>query len=272
MLTLTLSTAPALANRTLLKGASSWVYQLQGSASSVARSAADVAVVDADHMRGAVSQLRSKPGGGRRAVIAYVSIGEAERWRGYWKACCSGGSPSWLTSRTQGWGGNYIVKFWEPGWKSIVRERVRQVLNAGFDGLYLDRIDTWENVKAPGGSRDAMISFVREISAYARSIKPDAAIIVQNGEELLTSSSYLAAIDGIAKEDLFHGINHDGRRNSSGDIAESVRMLKAAKSRGKSIFVIEYLSGGTADSVRAEIRRHGFVPTFGPRDLRSARE
>jgi cysteinyl-tRNA synthetase, unknown class len=262
-----LSPGSAEASRGLLKSAQSWAYQLQGNVGSIASSGADVVVVDADHMRGAATRLRTKPGGGRRVVIAYVAIGEVETWRGYWKGLSASGRPSWVTSRTQGWAGNYIVHYWEPAWKAIVKERVRQIFAAGFDGLYLDRVDTWENVKAPGGSRQAMIQWVREISSYARSIKSDAAIMVQNGEELLSSAEYVSAIDAIAKEDLFHGVNHDGRRNSAGMVSESVRMLKGAQAKGKTIFVIEYLKGSTADSVRAEIRKQGFVPFFGGRDL-----
>ena len=104
----------ASANRSLVKNANSWAYQLQGDASSIARSGADVVVVDADHMRGAVSKLRTKPDGSRRAVIGYLAIGEVENWRGYYKSCCASGKPDWVTGKTHGWAGNYVVHFWRP--------------------------------------------------------------------------------------------------------------------------------------------------------------
>lgn len=255
---------------TLLKDAQSWAYQLQGDTNALAAGGADVAVVDADHMRGSIAKLKAKPGGGKRVVIAYLAIGEAETYRSYWKSCCASGKPDWVTSRTQGWAGNYIVHFWHPEWKSIVRNRVQEVMRAGFDGIYIDRVDTWENVKAPGSSKAAMIELVREVSGWARGVNANAAIMVQNGEELLDNGSYLGAIDAIAKEDLFHGIDHNGSRNSSSDINHSTRLLKGAQAKGKKIFVVEYLKGGSADGVRAEIRKLGFVPFFGPRDLRSA--
>lgn len=258
--------SPVEANRSLVKRARSWSYQLQGNVGRIARSSADVVVVDPDHA-GSAGRFRSRPGGGRRAVLAYLSIGEAERGRPYWSRCCGGGHPSWLTGRTQGWAGNYVVKFWEPGWKAIVASRVRRFLGQGYDGLYLDRVDTYENVRAPGGSRSAMIGFVRQVASQARAIKGDAAIVVQNAEELLTSDSYLSAIDGIAKEDLVHGASHSGNRNPGGMVSESVRLLKRAKARGKAIFVVEYLSGGTASRVADEIRRMGFVPNFAGRSL-----
>ncbi|MEZ5855659.1 MAG: endo alpha-1,4 polygalactosaminidase [Hyphomicrobiaceae bacterium] len=260
------SSTPALANRSLVKSAKSWSYQLQGNVGRIANSHADLVVVDPDHA-GSATRFRSKPGGGRRAVIAYLSIGEAERGRPYWSSCCAGKHPSWLTGRTQGWAGNYVVKFWESGWKEIVKARARKFLAMGYDGLYLDRVDTYENTSAPGGSRNAMIAFVREVASAARSTKGDAAILVQNAEELLTSDSYISAIDGIAKEDLVHGVNHDGGRNPRGMVAESVGLLKRAKSRGKAIFVVEYLSGSSAARAAQEIRAMGFVPNFAGRSL-----
>ncbi len=252
----------AVANQSMIRSAQSWSYQLTGNLSKIVSSSADVVVVDAD-AGGNASRFKSKPGGGRRAAIAYLSVGEAEKWRGYWKGCCGSGSPTWLTSTTQGWAGNYAVKFWEPGWKAIVAQRVREIFAKGYDGLYLDRIDTWEKF----GTKAQMIQFIKEIAAQARGIKGDAAIMVQNGEELLDNASYVSTIDAIAKEDLFHGVNHDGRRNTAGTISASVGLLNRAKAQGKKIFVVEYLSGSSAASVAAEIRKQGYVPNFAGRNL-----
>ncbi len=252
----------------LLKSAKSWAYQLQGNVGAIAGTDADVAVIDETAGAAMVEKLKRKPGGGRRIVIGYLAIGEAEKWRGYWRNCCAGGSPSWLTTRTQGWASNYAVRFWEPGWKAIVMQRLNSLIAAGFDGVYLDRADTWEAMRGQNpNARAEMIRLIKEVATAARAKKGDFAIMVQNAEELLTDGSYVATIDAIAKEDLFHGIKHDGRRNSSGDISSSVRDLKRAQAAGKTIFVIEYLNGSNAEGVRAEIRKQGFVPFFGPRNL-----
>jgi cysteinyl-tRNA synthetase len=255
-----------MASRAIVHEAQSWAYQIQGALGTIARSSADVVVIDPDHA-GPAAPFRRKADGTRRAVLAYLSIGEAETYRAYWQRCCRSDKPSWLTSMTQGWADNYVVRFWEPGWKEIVRTSVSAIMAKGYDGLYLDRVDTYESVEAPGGSRAAMIAFVKEIADYARSLKPDAAILVQNAEELLDSEGYVAVIDGIAKEDLLHGAGHDGNRNPPGMISSSVHYLKRAKKRGKAVFVVEYLSGQQTAVVAEEIRRLGFVPNFADRDL-----
>lgn len=256
------SAATAEAGQSMVRSAQSWSYQLTGNLGNIISSNADVVVVDAD-AGGNASRFNKKPGGGRRAALAYLSVGEAEKWRSYWKSCCSGAQPSWLTYNTQGWAGNYVVKFWEPGWKAIVSQRVREIFAKGYDGVYLDRVDTWERT----GNKAAMIQLIREIASQARSLKGDAAIMVQNGEELLDNSGYVSAIDAIAKEDLFHGVKHDGSRNPASMVSGSLQLLNRAKSQGKKIFVVEYLSGGTAASVAAEIRKQGYVPNFAGRSL-----
>ncbi len=249
------------------KKASNWSYQLQGDMNSTARTNSDLAVVDPDHT-GSPQRLKKKPGGGDRPVLAYISVGEAETWRGYYKN--GKGGKNWNTGKTQGWGNNYAVKYWDPEWKSIVKSRVRKALAQGYDGVYLDRVDTYENVKAPGGSRAEMIKLVKEVAAEARSTKGGAKVYVQNAEELLTDKSYVASIDGIAKEDLYYGINHDGRRNSKGDIDASVNLLKKAKAQGKAVHVVEYVGGKSRSSAEGEIRKQGFVPAFAPRQLQRA--
>ena len=274
LLALLMAAAPAHGSP-LLRQASNWVYQLQGNVGEIAGTAADVAVIDWEHVgnRATVERLKAKPGGGRRVVLSYLSIGEAESWRSYYRSCCAGKSPAWLTGRTQGWSGNYVVKFWDPGWKAIVKARLAQIIAAGFDGVYLDRVDTWEAFKGQGiNARAEMIRLVQELSAAARSARPGFVILVQNGEELLPDAGYLAAIDGIAKEDLLYGVHHTSARNDSGTIAESVRLLKRAQARGKAILVVEYL--GSSDQIgraRSELKGLGFVPCFAQRSLSSAR-
>ncbi|MEQ1614365.1 MAG: endo alpha-1,4 polygalactosaminidase [Hyphomicrobiaceae bacterium] len=266
--TILLAATPALADREAVKNAKSWSYQLTGDMASTKRSNADVAVVDPDHA-GDANRFKSKANGGKRQVLAYISVGEAEEGRKYMK----GSKQSWNTGRTQGWSGNYAAKYWDEEWKQIVKGRVREALAKGYDGVYLDRVDTYENVKAPGGSREQMVKLVKEVAAEARAKKGNAAVVVQNAEELLNDKGYVAAIDGIAKEDLYHGINHRGERNSQSNVSASKSYLKKAKSDGKAVFVVEYLNGGTADKVADEARRDGFVPnTHAPRNLSRTRE
>lgn len=263
--------SPVLADRASIKDAKSWSYQLQGDMRSTAKSDADVAVVDPDHT-GDPRKLKTKRNGEKRDVLAYISIGEVEEGRAYMK---KGGKKSWNTGKTQGWEGNYAAKYWDEDWKGIVKQRVGKAIAAGYDGIYLDRVDTYENVKAPKGSRKEMINFVKEVAAEARAKRGNAAVVVQNAEELLSDKGYVDAIDGVAKESLYYGVKGKGRRNDAQDIDASRKLLRNAKKEGKAVYVVEYLKGDGSSSskAKAEAERDGFVGnTKASRQLETAQD
>lgn len=98
---------------------------------------------------GQVGLLKTKPGGGSRLVLCYVSIGEAEDYRWYWDPGWETDPPPWLGPENPDWPGNYLVEYWNPGWQDIIygsdSSYVGRVLSAGFDGVYLDKVDSFES-------------------------------------------------------------------------------------------------------------------------------
>jgi cysteinyl-tRNA synthetase len=96
-----------------------------------------------------ITALKTKQNGGQRLVIAYMSIGEAEDYRYYWKAFWSPGNPPWLGHENPDWPGNYKVHYWDPDWQKIILDGdndsyLKRIIDAGFDGVYLDLIDAFE--------------------------------------------------------------------------------------------------------------------------------
>ncbi len=87
-------------DRAMIAGVRSWGYQLQRlDVAQVAGTPLDLVVVDETldgHRRPAsvqrtLSSLKQKPDSGRRLVLSYMSIGEAEDYRPYWR-------PDWVAS------------------------------------------------------------------------------------------------------------------------------------------------------------------------------
>lgn len=76
-------------------------------------------------------------------LLAYVSIGEAENYRWYWQPSWNTGPPPWLGPENPNWPGDYRVKFWDPAWQAIIFQYLDKVLAQGFDGVYLDTVDTY---------------------------------------------------------------------------------------------------------------------------------
>ena len=95
-----------------------------------------------------INALKLKKNGGKRLVIAYMSIGEVEDYRYYWKDTWKVGSPSWIVAENPDWKGNYKVKYWEKEWQDVIygnsNSYLQKIIDADFDGVYLDIIDAYE--------------------------------------------------------------------------------------------------------------------------------
>lgn len=95
-----------------------------------------------------LNKLKTKPNGERRLVISYMSIGEAENYRYYWKSSWKTGDPAFLDLPNPDYENNYKVQYWNKSWQDIIygndASYVKKILDAGFDGVYLDIIDGFE--------------------------------------------------------------------------------------------------------------------------------
>lgn len=95
-----------------------------------------------------VDQMRNKANGGKRLVICYMSIGEAEDYRYYWQHSWNGNKPIWIAGENPDWPGNYKVQYWDNDWQGIIYKNsdsyLAKITSAGFDGIYLDIIDAFE--------------------------------------------------------------------------------------------------------------------------------
>jgi len=181
-------------------------------------------------------------------------------------------APSWLGDENESWSGNFAVKYWEQGWQDLIfgapNSYLDRVIAAGFDGIYLDRVDAHYEYMHERPADAEMADFVVRLAAAARAKRPDFIVVPQNGEELLLRPSYLAAIDGIAKEDLFFGHPSEGAANPPAQITNSLNWLKPAGEAGLAVFVIEYLDAkGVMEAARDELESRGFIGYFGPRTL-----
>ncbi|MBI3880756.1 MAG: endo alpha-1,4 polygalactosaminidase, partial [Verrucomicrobia bacterium] len=96
---------------------------------------------------------RGQPG---RKVIAYISIGEAEDYRPYWrkewgsKGKLTAAAPAWLGAENPEWKGNYRVKYWNAEWQRLMLAAIDDAMARGFDGVYLDIVDGFETFEQDG--------------------------------------------------------------------------------------------------------------------------
>lgn len=95
-----------------------------------------------------IEQLKNKANGGKRMIVSYMSIGEAENYRYYWNPNWNSNAPIWLGLLNPDWPGNYKVKYWQTDWQNIIygntNSYLQKIIDTGFDGVYLDIIDAFE--------------------------------------------------------------------------------------------------------------------------------
>ncbi|MEO5642702.1 MAG: endo alpha-1,4 polygalactosaminidase [Bacteroidia bacterium] len=81
-------------------------------------------------------------------ILCYMSIGEAESYRWYWKPYWNVTPPPFLVAEDPSWPDNFTVRYWDPNWQAIICGQgdsyLKRIVNAGFDGVYLDLVSNYE--------------------------------------------------------------------------------------------------------------------------------
>lgn len=260
-----------------------WLYQLQNldvgraAASGFALIVTDYSADGTDARRYTPDQVARMQAGrsDRRLVLAYLSIGEAEDYRYYWRPEWQPGNPAWLLPVNPEWSGNYPVEYWQPEWKRILYggpdAYLDKIIDAGYDGVYLDLIDAYEHFEArrPSARRD-MVELVREIATYARETrgKREFGIFPQNGETLADEAGYLDIITGIGREDIYYGNPGEGQASPREFTAALERYLDRYVAAGKLVLTVDYTRRPEqiADAYQ-RARQRGYVPYVTVREL-----
>jgi cysteinyl-tRNA synthetase len=241
-----------------------------------------------------VSSLKQKPNGKKRILLAYIDIGQAEDYRSYWKSnwlaptVTKRGSPDFLiTIDPDGWSGNYPVAYWDPAWQKIwlgPNGLIEKIADYGFDGVYLDWVEAYDDDKVREfadsrniSTENEMMLFIEKIRNKGKSINSKFLIVSQNAPYLLDANPafYTSLIDAIATEDtwfygkgdvpwndsgagdLHGGDRHADDYSTANRIAQSKRFLEI----GIPVFTVDYcISKKKAKQAYINSYKNGFIP------------
>jgi cysteinyl-tRNA synthetase, unknown class len=216
--------------------------------------------------------LKTKPDGGRRFIIAYLCVGEVDTKRWYWPSAWRQTPPDWVGPENPNWPGSRSVKYWNEDWQSLVsngaHSMLNQILDIGFDGVFLDRVDAYGDWQSSAAAMDAMADFVEDIGARARERNPGFILLMQNAEALLLHDNVVAAIDAHSKESLLTGLPQPNALNQEQDVEWSLGYLRRLQNSGIPTFATEYIPDqDLRPQIRARLVELGFVPFFAERML-----
>lgn len=289
---------------------SKWLYQLQAaSIPFINKSNFDILTLDyskdgTDNQRYSKAEIDSLHAN-NKVVLAYLSIGEAEEYRYYfdnqWVAKNAKSTisqpttkaPCWLGLTNADWHGNYKTQYWSETWQQILIGYLDKVIDAGYDGVYLDITDAyyyWSNPnngeKLDNGQNlvldmfriaQRMINLVKRIAYHARVVrgKTNFYIFPQNGAPILefdTDNSYLETISGIGIEDLFYNEIEQVSDDKTGYRLDFIMKIKQA---GKKVLLVDYVDDGSGyqgnnktriDDFQEKALDEGFIPYVGISD------
>jgi cysteinyl-tRNA synthetase len=256
-----------------------FLYQLQRpNAQRIGETAFDLVVASiaiAGNSTEIVPPLKQSPGGDK-LILAYMSIGQAENYRFYWRPEWAENPPAWLDEGDEVWAGDYWVKYWDPEWQAIIYgspdSYLDQIIRLGFDGIYLDRVDAYQYYEEREGRETAareMVQFIMDLAQYARQRHPGFGVFPQNGEELgILFPDYIDAVDGIGVEDLYYGYPRDHGPSPAGWTAARENDLDQWVAAGKLVMTIDYTARPEqiADAY-SRSRARGYVPYVTDRSL-----
>lgn len=255
-----------------------FLYQLQDlDLAAIGDTAFDLVIMDyssdggeaGEFSAAEIDALKHSPGG-EKIVLAYMSVGEAEDYRFYWEDWWAPGNPPWLDVENPDWPGNYKVHYWNPGWQAIVFGYTDRLLDAGFDGAYLDIIDAYEyySTTRPSAAQD-MVDFVAAIRSHAQACDPGFLVFPQNAPELGAAyPSYLTVVDGIGQEEVYYGYEGDDTMTPPTVTTELEGYLDVFKNAGKVVLTTDYATTPDhVDDAYIQSLSKGYVPYVTVRDL-----
>jgi cysteinyl-tRNA synthetase len=226
----------------------------------------NIAVVDLDESKLSQNDLKNLHNMDK-VVIAYLSIGEAENYRSYWKDDWETGSPAFIDDENPDWEGNYKVRYWYEEWQQIIFSRLNYIISLGYDGVYLDVVDSFEYYKNKGidFAEEKMVELVINISKEAKKSNKNFLIVPQNAERLLAHENYLSAIDGIGREDLWY---IDNNLQPEAELETALLHLNKAIDSGKFVLVVSYPTEKDKKCNFIKMaKEHNFIPYVGRREL-----
>ncbi|GAA1676725.1 endo alpha-1,4 polygalactosaminidase [Glycomyces endophyticus] len=229
--------------------ADGWLYQLSGyqddTLDAVAAAPQPTAVVDLARDGGddywTAAEITALHDAGK-TVYAYFTMGSIETYRPEYDAVAAAGSDLVL-NQWGDWPDEYFVKYWEQDWWDLVmRPRLDQAAAAGFDGVYLDVPNAYEEIDlalVPGETRETlarkMADLVIAVDEYTAG---GLAVLPQNSPELIEQDGYLDAVDGIGIEELWF-LNADTPCDEDW-CAENLANTRAIRDAGKLILAVDY--------------------------------
>lgn len=211
----------------------------------------DWLIVDPDTFSMERLRERSYMGERRARLFAYVSVAERGPHRDHFKDV----KREWVLGENRAWG-SLVVDLRNPAYRRfLVDSVITPIVKQGYDGLFLDTLDSYRLVLEKGdwkGYEEAEVLFISKLKERF----PGIMIIVNRGFEIMDSIH--RHVDGVLAEGLFHGLDTEAMDYREMDGEETrwlTERLRKVKEYGLPVIVVDYVSPGNRGLQRDVARR-----------------
>ncbi len=228
----------------------------------------DLIVLDAEHS-GPVAPLKAQG----KTVLGYLSLGEAESYRPYYKEIKH---KKLVLAKNPQWPDHRVIDIRNPAWEAMVSGTlIPQLLAQGFDGVMFDTIDSPLHMERLDAKRYAgMGKTAADVICSIRAEYPDMKIMLNRGFEILPQVA--GCIDMVMAEttrsDLQPKDDKKPYLTAQADYEQYVATLKEAqvKNPALKVYSLDYWTmedrAGVA-RIYNEQRAQGFIPYVATIDL-----
>ncbi|MBX2838481.1 MAG: endo alpha-1,4 polygalactosaminidase [Gammaproteobacteria bacterium] len=193
-------------------------------------------------------------------LFAYLSVGEVGPTRSYGAQI----DPAWIMGKNPAWN-SWVMDLSVQGWVEFLLEQVDRLSSQGYDGLFLDTLDSYQLHATTAQARElqqrGLVAFVSQVKKRHSHIQ----LIANRGFEVLPKIGN--HLDALAAESLYSSWNNETssyRPVSNNDRRWLLDTLNAAKNTyGFDVIAIDYVDPGHKSqsvSVARKIAEHGFIP------------
>lgn len=220
----------------------------------------DVVVLDGG-FQGRIDLLKDE----KTSVLAYLSLGEVNTQRSYYGTAKDRGL---LVAENPNWPGAWMVDVRDPRWQAmLVDEVAADLLGRGFDGLFLDTIDSALYLEETqpqkfAGMRKASITLITRLHERY----PQARLLLNGGLPL--AGPLKGKVDRLAIESTvttWDFATGTARWRTPAERAEALQRLQQARKDNPAltIFTLDYWNPTDLAGIRSiyrQQREQGFVP------------
>ncbi len=194
------------------------------------------------------------------ATYAYLSVGEVNPQRSWSNLI----QPEWVMGTNTSWN-SQVLDLTARGWQSFLLQRVDALVQQGYDGLFLDTMDSYFLFATDPASQSAQQAELANLLYRIKRKHPSLRLIANRGFEIIDSvAGYL---ESVAAESLFSRWNNNSRSYEPVPAADNQwltsKLIEVKSKHNLDVIAIDYVSPAErskARDVAKQIAALGFTP------------